>query len=84
MSSFPPTQQATPQRKRKHEAIDYLQRPVKFGKGPRDIVSTKEQFEKMLDKPYGPRKDKHGVMRSGKDRHGQTLYWDDGVVRCRA
>jgi hypothetical protein len=76
----------SPQRKRKHEAApaDYLEKPVKFGKSSRDITCTREQFESMLKKSYGPRQNNDGIRKSGKDKHGHTLFWDEGLVRCQA
>jgi hypothetical protein len=81
------TLQSSPQRKRKHEAAapaDYMTRPVKFGKSPRDVLCTREQFEAMLEKSYGPRQNSDGIRKSGKDKHGHTLFWDEGLVRCQA
>ena len=83
------TLQSSPQRKRKHEAAapaDYMTRPVtvKFGKSPRDVRCTREQFEAMLEKSYGPRQNSDGIRKSGKDKHGHTLFWDEGLVRCQA
>ena len=74
------------QRKRKHEAApaDYLERPIKWGKSPRDVTCTQQQFESMLMKPYGPRVNNDGMRKSGKDRLGHTLYFDDGLIRCQA
>jgi len=76
----------SPQRKRKNEAApaDYTSRPVKFGKSTRDVTCTKEQFESMLRKSYGPRVNNDGIRKSGKDKHGHTLYYDEGLVRCQA
>lgn len=76
----------SPQRKRKHEAApaDYLERPIKWGKSPRDVTCTQQQFESMLMKPYGPRVNNDGMRKSGKDRLGHTLYFDDGLIRCQA
>ena len=80
------TLQSSPQRKRKNEAApaDYMTRPVKFGKSPRDVLCTREQFEAMLEKSYGPRQNADGIRKSGKDKHGHTLFWDEGLVRCQA
>ena len=80
------TLQSSSQRKRKHEAApaDYMTRPVKFGKSPRDVLCTREQFEAMLEKSYGPRQNADGIRKSGKDKHGHTLFWDEGLVRCQA
>ncbi len=82
------TLQSSPQRKRKHEAAapadDNMTRPVKFGKSVRDVQCTREQFEAMLEKSYGPRQNSDGVRKSGKDKHGHTLFWDEGLVRCQA
>eukprot|EP00986_Skeletonema_menzelii_P014273 scaffold9235_cov152-Skeletonema_menzelii.AAC.3 len=76
----------TPQRKRKHEAApaDYLERPIKWGKSSRDVTCTQQQFESMLQKPYGPRVNNDGIRKSGKDKLGHTLYYDGGLVRCQA
>ena len=77
--------QSSPQRKRKHEApADYLERPIKWGKSSRDVTCTQEQFEAMLQKSYGPRINNDGIRKSGKDKHGHTLYYDRGLVRCQA
>jgi len=77
--------QSSPQRKRKHEApADYLERPIKWGKSSRDVTCTQEQFEAMLQKSYGPRINVDGIRKSGKDKHGHTLYYDRGLVRCQA
>ena len=67
-------QSSSPQRKRKQASADYLERPVKFGKSPRDITCTREQFESMLEKSYGPRQNNDGIRKSGKDKHGHTLF----------
>lgn len=75
----------SPKRKRKSRApADYSEEPVKFGKCSRDIVVSQERFELLLDRPYGPRLNSDGARKSGKDKRGHTLYWDDGVVRCQA
>lgn len=73
-------------RKRKHEAapINYLEKPIKWGKSSRDVTCTQEQFEAMLQKPYGPRVNSDGIRKSGKDKLGHTLYYDQGLVRCQA
>ena len=79
------------QRKRKHKAApaDYLERPIKWGKSPRDETCTQQQFESMLMKPYGPRVNNHGMRKSGNDKRGHTLYFDEvlaglGLIRCKA
>lgn len=76
----------SPHRKRKHHAApkDYMERPVKFGKSSRDVLCTLEQFELMLNKSYGPRINNDGMRKSGKDKHGHTLWYDNGLVRCQA
>eukprot|EP00985_Skeletonema_marinoi_P000570 scaffold210_cov117-Skeletonema_marinoi.AAC.8 len=38
----------------------------------------------MLQKSYGPRINNDGIRKSGKDKHGHTLYYDRGLVRCQA
>ena len=63
---------------------DYMERPVKFGKSSRDVLCTLEQFELMLNKSYGPRINNDGMRKSGKDKHGHTLWYDNGLVRCQA
>lgn len=80
------SQSSSSPRKRKHEAapINYLEKPIKWGKSSRDITCTQEQFEAMLEKPYGPRLNNDGIRKSGKDKLGHTLYYDQGLVRCQA
>ena len=78
----------SPQRKRKHDAAatDSSSNPTKtkLKKSERDKEISEEMFEDMLDKPYGPRKDALGIIKSGKDRRGHTLYFDGGYIYCQA
>eukprot|EP00984_Skeletonema_dohrnii_P024111 scaffold13207_cov111-Skeletonema_dohrnii-CCMP3373.AAC.1 len=62
-------------RSSKHAAADdTLLEPTKtkLGDPARDKPITKEMFEGMLRTPYGPRKNKGGVIKSGEDRRGHT------------
>lgn len=77
----------SPRHKRKHEAAaDSSSEPTttKLKKSARDKVISEEMFEDMLDKPYGPRKDSLGIIKSGNDKRGHTLYFDGGYVYCKA
>ncbi len=73
--------------RRKHDAAadsSSEQTKTKLKKSARDKVISEEMFEDMLNKPYGPRKDTLGIIKSGTDKHGHTLYFDKGYVYCKA
>jgi len=76
----------SPQRKHDAPADVVLLKPTKtkLGNAARDKPITIEMFEGMLRTPYGPRKNREGVSKSGEDRRGHTLYFDHGFVYCRA
>mmetsp|Transcript_2844 Transcript_2844/g.3644 ORF Transcript_2844/g.3644 Transcript_2844/m.3644 type:complete len:240 (+) Transcript_2844:129-848(+) len=76
----------SPQRKSKYDAAaaEMLLKPtkIKLGSFKRDKTISKVIFEEMLRAPYGPRKNNTGAIKSGKDKRGHTLYFDEGYVYC--